>query len=335
MKSLVSVPKGTTFDTFFTPENINLLNSLGNTVWNTGNSRMTKDELCEMIRDCDVYFALWGSPKIDADVLEKANKLKLITVLGSTVTPFVSDAVWEKGIKVISAFDWFSESTAEAAIAYILCSLRKIPYFTDRLKKDRIWKKESDRTEGLIHRSVGIISYGGVGKHLVKKLSVFNVDIKVYDIRKIDAAEKERYGFNQCGIEEIFSSCDVISINTPYNQNTHHMINERLMSMIKPGALLLNTSRGGVVDQKALTEHLKNGDFNAALDGYETEPIDMDDPLLDLDNVLMLPHQGGVTTDLRPLLTKELINESYGFIEKGQPLKNEISSSYAKTMSKN
>lgn len=335
MKSLVSVPKGATFDTFFTPENIDFINSLGETVWHDGKEQMTKEQLCEKISNCDVYFALWGSPKIDEDVIEKAEKLKLIAVLGSTVTPFVSDAVWDKGIKVISAFDWFSESTAEAAIAYILCSLRKIPYFSNRLKNDRIWKKENDRTEGLIHRSVGIISYGGVGKHLVKKLSVFNVDIKVYDIREIEETEKKKYGFTQCGIEEIFSNCDVISINTPYNINTHHMINDRLMSMIKPGALLLNTSRGGVVDQASLTEHLKKGDFNAALDVYEKEPIEMNDPLLDLDNVLMLPHQGGVTTDLRPLLTKELISESYGFIEKGQPLKNEISSTYAKTMSKN
>jgi phosphoglycerate dehydrogenase-like enzyme len=246
----------------------------------------------------------------------------------------VSDAVWERGVRVISGFDYFSESTAEGAIAYMLAALRRIPFYTDRLKRGRIWSCEGDATDGLIYKSVGIISYGGVGRHIVKKLSVFNVDISVYDIVDIDQEEKQRYGFRQSSLEQIFSECDVISLHTPYNCNTHHMIDDRLLSLIKPGALFVNTARGPVVDQAALTEHLKRGDFFAALDVYEKEPIDMDDPLLDLDNVLMLPHQGGVTTNLRRVLTRDLLIESADFVDRGIPLKNEVSPAYAKNMSK-
>ena len=120
----------------------------------------------------------------------------------------------------------------------------------------------------------------------------------------------------------------------PYNDKTHHLINDKLLSTIKPGALLVNTARGGVIDQAAMTRHLENGDFFAALDVYEREPIDTDDPLFSVDNVLMLPHQGGVTTNLRRVLTKALLNESRDFIEKNAPLKDEIPSEYAKNMSR-
>jgi phosphoglycerate dehydrogenase-like enzyme len=143
-----------------------------------------------------------------------------------------------------------------------------------------------------------------------------------------------RYGIEQVSLEELFSTCDIISLHTPYNDKTHHLIDDRLLSLIKKGALFVNTARGAIVDQKALTEHLTRGDFNAALDVYEKEPIDMNDPLLNLDNVLMLPHQGGVTVNLRSILTRDLLIESSNFIDRGEPLKNEVKQTYAATMSK-
>ncbi len=333
MKALISVPKGVTFDTFFPPENVKLAESLGEIIWHTGEGRMTEEELIEKIEDCDTYVALWGSPCLTARVLENAPRLKLMTVLGSTVTPFVSEAMWDRGIRVISGFDYFSESTAEGAIAYILAALRRIPFYSERLKRSGEWSSVSDFTDGLIHKTVGIVSYGGVGRHIVRMLSSFNVKLKVYDIRELPEEDKEKYGFTQCTIEELFSTCDVISIHTPYNESTHHMVNHRLMSMIKKGALLVNTARGGVIDQEALTRHLQAGDFSAALDVYEVEPIDPSDPILKLDNVLPLPHQGGVTTNLRRTLTADLLRESAAFIDCSAPLKNEISKSYARGMS--
>jgi phosphoglycerate dehydrogenase-like enzyme len=334
MKALISVSNDTIMNTFFTEENKRLAKSLGEIKWCKGKNDLTKEELCELISDCDVYVTCWDSPPLDGEILAAAPKLRLLTHLGSTVTPFVCDEVWERGIHVISAFDYFSESTAEGAIAYMLAALRNIPFYNDRLKGKRIWSKEGDTTDGLIYKTVGIVSYGGVGRHIVRKLSNFNVKIKVYDIVDVPAEEKEKYGIEQCGIEELFSTCDIISLHTPYNSQTHHMIDGRLLSMIKKGALFVNTARGPIVDQAALTEHLTRGDFNAALDVYEVEPIDMKDPLLDLDNVLMLPHQGGVTTNLRPVLTRDLLMESAAFIDKGEPLKNEIFKAQAAGMSK-
>jgi phosphoglycerate dehydrogenase-like enzyme len=333
MKALISISSEEIRKTFFTEENVRLAESLGEIKWCGGNET-PKEELKKLISDCDVYVTCWSSPCLDKELLDNAPNLKLLTHLGSTVAPVTSKEVWDRGIRVISAFDYFSESTAEGAIAYMLAALRGIPFYTDRLKKARIWHEDGDTTDGLIYKTVGVVSYGGVGRHIVKKLSAFNVKIKVYDIVDIPAEDKERYGIEQCSLEELFSTCDIISLHTPYNDNTHHMIDDRLLSLIKKGALFVNTARGAVVDQKALTEHLARGDFNAALDVYEKEPIDMDDPLLSLDNVLMLPHQGGVTVNLRSLLTRDLLLESSGFIDCGKPLKNEVKQTCAVNMSK-
>ncbi len=333
MKALVSIPQGRIFDTFFTPENIRLAESLGDVVWHDGNKKMSERELMEKIGDCDVYIALWGSPALTKDVLDNAPNLRLMTVLGSTVAPFISDAMWERGIRVISGFDYYSESTAEGAIAYMLSALRRIPFYSERLKREGIWSAREDYTDDLIRKTVGIVGYGGVGKHLARMLSGFNVRLKVCDVKEIPSADRQTYRLEQCSIEELFSTCDVISIHAPYTPDTHHMIDQRLLSSMKKGALLVNTARGAIIDQTALTLHLQNGDIRAALDVFEKEPIDIDDPLLCLDNALLTPHQAGVTTNLRAVLTDELIRESADFIDRNIPLKNEITRNYASGMS--
>ena len=334
MKALVSIPKGTVFDTFFTSENVRLAESLGEIVWNDSTEQMTENSLAERLGDCDTYVTLWKSPALTTAVLDRAPNLKLLVHLGSTVVPFVSDTMWERGIRVISGFDYFAESTAEGAISYMLAAQRRIPYFNNRLCRDGIWQKPDDYIDGLIHKTVGIVSYGGVGRYVAKMLSAFHIKLKVYDIREIPVEDKEKYGIVQCGIEELFSTCDIISLHTPYNEHTHHLVDDRLLSLIKKNALLVNTSRGQIIDQAALTKHLLQGNFRAALDVLEKEPIEPTDPLLGLPNVLLTPHQAGPTFNLRPIITESLLREAADFIDRGIPLQNEIKKEYADQMSR-
>lgn len=333
MKALVAIKRDKIFDTFFSKDNIDLAESLGEIVW-LDTAKASIDELKEKIKDCDAYITCWGSPALTPEILERAPKLKVLTHLGSSVAPVVCNEVYERGIKVISGFDYFSKSTAEGVIAYMLAALRDIPFYNDRLKNKKIWHEEDDYTDSVLYKTVGIVGFGGVGKYVVKMLQNFDVNIKVYNRSPIPNEVKEQYGITQCSIEEVFSTCDIVSLHLPYNNGTHHMIDEKLLSLIKPGALFVNTARGAVVDEDAMTEHLKKGDFNAALDVYGKEPIDMSSPLLSLPNVLMLPHQAGVTVNLRSQLTGDLIKETADFIDNGTPLKNEILGSKALNMSK-
>lgn len=333
MKALVAIRQDKIFDTFFTKENIELAETLGEIIW-LDTTKASENELKEKIKDCDTFITCWGSPSLTPEILECAPKLKLLTHLGSTVAPVVCDEVYERGIKVISGFDYYSRSTAEGAVAYMLAALRNIPFYTDRLKNKKIWRETDDYTDGVIYKTVGIVGFGGVGRYVTKMLKSFDAQIKVYDIAEISNEEKECYGITQCGIEEIFSTCDIISLHLPYNDSTYHIVDDTLLSKIKKGALLVNTARGAVMDEAALIKHLENGDFGAALDVYEKEPIDMDSPLLSLPNVLMLPHQAGPTVNLRAVITRKLVEESAAFIDKGLPLKNEISQAHSQKMSK-
>ena len=333
MKSLISLAQGNTFDTFFDKDNLALIAALGETVWNQGEHRMSADEVAEKIGDCENYVTLWGSPRLDAEILKKAPKLKLLTHLGGTVVPFVSDEMWERGIKVISANDYFAESVAEGTLAYILCALRDIPKYSEELKTQKRWKTSSSYTAGLMGRTVGLVSYGAIAKKLARILSQFKVNIMVYDIKPLPNSDVVRYGLIQASLERIFTECDIISLNTPLLEATRHLIDSELLSRIKDGALFVNTSRGAVVDQNALEAELAKGRFRAVLDVYEKEPPEEDCPLFDLPNVMMIPHMAGPTVDMRSYITRELLLEAAGYIDNNQPLVHEITREMAATMS--
>ena len=333
MKTFISVPKGTNFDTFFNKENIQLAEELGDVIWNENGRQMTPDEVAVAIGDCENYVTLWGSPRLDESILEKAPNLKILTHLGGTVVPFVSDAMWERGIKVISGNDYFAESVAEGTLAYMLSALRDIPKYSYELKVEKKWKPSPWYTAGFMGKKIGIISYGAIAKKLVRLLSQFKVSIMVYDIKPLPQSDVELYGLEQTSLERIFEECDIISLHTPLFDATRHMIGKELLSRIKEGALFVNTSRGAVVDQKALEEELASGRFRAVLDVYEKEPPEPDCPLFDLPNVMMIAHMAGPTIDLRSYITKELLLESAGYVERGEPLAHEITRQVASTMS--
>ena len=333
MKSLISLPRGATFETFFDKDNIALAESLGEAVWNDGSRHLTCDEVAERIADCENYVTLWGSPRLDEDILRHAPKLKLLTHLGGTVVPFVSDAMWERGIKVISANEYFAESVAEGTLAYILCALRDIPKYADELKNQKKWKSSSSYTAGLMGKTVGLVSYGSIAKHIVRILSQFQVQIMVYDVKPLPSEDVEKYRLKQASLEEIFSTCDIVSLHTPLFEATYHLIGRELLGAIKDGALFVNTSRGSVVDQRALEVELAKGRFRAVLDVYEKEPPESDNPLFDLPNVMMIPHMAGPTVDMRSYITRELLLEASGYIDKKRPLTHEITREKAATMS--
>ena len=333
MKALITTPRGIEFDTFFTPENIVLAEQLGDIVWNNTNKQFTKDEIIERIGDCDVYITTWGAQRLDAEILDAAPNLKMLTHLCGTVVPVVSDAVWERNIRVLSGNRFFAESVAEGTLAYILAVLRQIPYYSTRAKEGKIWKTPTDYNQGLAGKKIGIISYGAIARNLVRILSNFRVDMYVYDIVPLPEDDVKKYKLHQASMEEIFSTCDIISVHTPSYPATRHLINRNLLSLIKEEALFVNTSRGAVIDEMALEAELADGRFHAMLDVFEREPPRPESTLYTLPNVTMMPHMGGPTIDLRQIITRELLNESADFLKNGAELQSEITRKMASMMS--
>ncbi len=333
MKAFICVPNNDVGRTYFTEENIALANSLGHMVWNETDHHMTADEIAEKIGDCDTYVTIWGSPRLDEKILAKAPNIKLLTHLCGTVVPFVSDAMWDRGIKVITGNWHFADSVAEGTIGYILSAQRDIPGFSSRFKNEHQWKPLVPNNLGLIGKTVGLVSYGAIAKALVKMLKPFRVKLLVYDIKPIPEEDKKEYNITQVSLETVFAESDIVSVHTPLNPHTHHLIGRELLSLIKPGALFVNTSRGKVIDQAALEEELATGRFRAFLDVYEQEPPPADCRLFTLPNVTMMPHMGGPTVDLRQYIARDLLLESAAFIDRGEPLQHEVSREMAAQMS--
>lgn len=334
MKAFVSLPRGAVFDTFFTPDNIALAEQLGEIVWNDTGHRLSEAELAERIGNCDVCISGWGSPALTPTVLDSAPRLRLLTHLCGTVVPFVTPQMWERGIRVISGNSYFADSVAEGAVAYMLAALRDIPTHAQALKQNKQWKSAASfNNRGLRDRTVGVVSYGTIARRLVKLLYPFGVHLKVYDIVPVPGDDLEHYGMVQTTLEDIFSSCDIITLHTAGTPETRHMVDDRLLSMIGNGALLVNTARGALIDEAALCRQLATGRFSAVLDVYEKEPPAPDSPLYTLPNVMMMPHMAGPTVDRRQVITRDLLGESADFIDRGIPPVHEISRREAGMMS--
>lgn len=331
MKTFIAIENDETRATFLTPENMALLKSFGSVREISG--ELSVQNAAARVGDSEVYMTCWGSPRLEKSVLDSAPDLKLLVHLCGTVAPFVSDEMFERGIKVISGNAFFARSTAEGALAYILAAQRNITFYSTELKEKRHWKCENAPNMSLIGKTVGLVSFGAVAKNLAGMLQPFGVNLLVYDIVPIPTELKERYKITQVSLEELFSTADIISVHTPLNSATRQLVGAELFDKIKPNALFVNTSRGGVIDQTALENALKDRRFRAVTDVYEQEPPAPDCGLYSAPNLIMMPHMGGPTLDLRSRIAETLIREAHGYIDCSEKLNNEITRDAAFSMS--
>ncbi len=331
MSILVTIPNGITKDTFITEDVKEKLKGFGNVEWNNTESQFSTQELSEKIKDIDVCITGWGTKSFDDDVLKNANKLRLIAHTGGSAGNIGTDSVYNRGIKVLTGNSIYAESVAEGVLAYILSSLRDIPLYNKTMHEGG-WPSAGFYNKGIFDCTIGLVSFGMTAKYLANMLKPFRVKIKV-NSRYLTEEAKQQYEVEYASIEEIFSTCEIISIHSPQTPSTYHMIGKELLEMIPDGALLVNTARGSVIDEAALAEELMKKRFKAALDVYEVEPLPADSKLRGLDNVLLMPHMGGPTVDRRKFVTLSLIEDIKRFI-KGEPLQLEISKEYAVNMTK-
>ena len=305
---------------FFPEDNVKKIEStFDEVIWNDTGDQFSKEELIEKVKDVDAIITCWKSNLIDKEVLDNAPNLKIIAHMAGTVAPFVTEDVYDRGILVIGANDReFSESVAEGALAYALVKLRRLDEITRLLRKEKKdgWRQITTY-RGILDKTVGIVSFGAIAEYFAKMLQPFHCKIKVYS-RTISEEKLQKYNMKRASLEEIFSTCDVISIHTAYNSHTEKMINKDLIKMMKDNALIINTARGAVIDEEALIEELKTGRIMAALDVfYPNEPPLDDSPLYTLDNVFMVDHKGGPSPDRYKYIASSIIDDVYNFLKDG------------------
>jgi len=329
MNILVNMPWDL-HDTFVTDEVKHKLERLGNVEYNKSGAFYNGAELREKLRNVDVLITGWGNPKMDKSVFEGTN-VKVIAHTGGTVGNLIDMNVYDTDVKVISGNNYYAESVAEGVLAYMLFMLRRMDFYSSELAGGTWHDAGSTLTEGLLDQTVGIVSLGAISKLVIQMAKPFRIKFKVFSTTRDEAIAKE-LGIEYASLEEVFSTCKIISVHTARHPDTFHMIDAPLLKLIQDGAIFINTARGDIVNEAALAEELKSGRFRALLDVYEVEPLPTDSPLIGLENVRLFPHIAGPTFDRRSKITEFLVDDVERFFLSGESLENEIVKSVAERM---
>ncbi|MCI9023757.1 MAG: phosphoglycerate dehydrogenase [Dorea sp.] len=272
------------------PEALDVLRKFtDNLVFNTTGRPLTEDELIPLLDDCDGYIA--GLDFVTEKVLRSCKQLKAISRYGAGYDRVDIDTAKSCGIPVSNTPGVNAEAVGELAFSLILSLARKIPYL-DHSTRIGEWNRSTGME--LKGKTLGIMGLGAIGKVVARCAKGFEMDVAAYD-PYIDTSYCAAHHIRVSTFDELIKHADVISLHLPLNASTRHMIDQKALCRMKPGALLVNTSRGGIIDETAAYEALKNGTLGGlGLDAFETEPP-KDSPLFQLDNVVVTPHTGAHT----------------------------------------
>ncbi len=332
MKLFVSIPQGSAPMKKFLPDDVKkYLEERFEVTYSPFDRQLAREELTKFIQDKDAVMTGWGSITMDAEMLE-GTPVKLIVHTGGSVGSLVTPEVYEMGVRVLSGNELYADSVAEGVIAYMLVALRKIPSYVQGVR-DGDWRCEDLVSEGLLEQSVGIIGMGAISKRVMKLLQMFHVKIKAYSSYPIDEQFLKENNAVQASIEEIFSTCKVVSLHSSMNEKTRGMIGKEHFDLLQDGAVFINTARGPIIREEEMIESLKENRFTAILDVYCQEPLAADSELRKLKNAYCMPHKGGPTEDRCPAITKALADNVCKF-EHGEEMELEISGAYASRMTK-
>jgi len=263
---------------------------VGVVIYNTTGRPLSSQELLERIEECDGFIA--GLDDINREVIEAANRLKVIARYGVGVDNVDLEAAREKGIVVTNTPGANSASVAELTVGLILSLARNIPPAVQATKLGE-WPRM--RGVSLVGKTIGLLGFGSIGRQVASRLQGFNCTVIAYDLT-YDVEAAEALGVEFRSEDELLRNADFLSLHLPLSAQTKEMINIKFLDKMKPGAFLINTSRGELIDEDELLKALKSGQLSgAALDVFAKQPPGADHPLLALPQVIATPHIGAHT----------------------------------------
>ena len=258
---------------------------------------VSQQELEGKVKEAD-YLLVSGRLKINRTVLENATNIKMIQRTGVGLDSIDLEYIRNHDIPFYVNKGVNAQSVAEHTILLMLASLRNLVEINENTKRG-IWKKQAQGvcTHELCGKTVGLIGMGAIGRKVAGMLKAFGAKVLYNDVSKMKQEDENALGIKFSTREEIIEKSDIISLHCPLTDDTRHMINDRAVNKMKNGVILINTARGGLIDEAALINGIKNGKIaGAGIDVYEKEPVDNSE-VLNLQTVITTPHIGGVTYD--------------------------------------
>ena len=317
MKCLYLPPDTEQMRQVFPESSKRLLEEVVDVEYNDLGRQFTEEELIEKIADKDFAVISWRVPQFTEAVVAAAPKLKGIFHAAGTIKPFVSPAVFEKGIVCTSANHVMSWVTAEAIFAYMMIGNWGVKDWMERMEKGE-WKTMETVVPGVQGKTIGIVGLGAITRNLIPMLKPLRLK-KIYLMSgHMTDEQAAELGVEKADLDTILKESDIITLNTSLTDKTRHMINADNLPLIKDGALFINAGRGPLCDDEAFIAECKKDRFRVVLDVYYKEPLDPESPLRNLPNVIALPHLGAATVFCREAMGLDTIQNLKEFLD-GKP----------------
>ena len=239
--------------------------------------------------------------RVDDSFLDAAPQLQVVANVAVGYNNIDVAACRARGVVVTNTPDVLTDATADLAMALMLMTTRRLGEGERLIRSGEPWKWGMFMMlgSGLQGRQLGIVGMGAIGEAVADRAKAFGMSVVYHNRRAVDAATETRLGARLVGLHELLETSDVVSLNCPYSDATHHLVDATALGRMKPTAHMINTARGPIVDEAALVEALGSGRIaGAGLDVFEHEP-DVHPGLLELDNVVLIPHLGSATIETR------------------------------------
>ena len=247
------------------------------------------------LRDTEILLTCWGVPELDAAVLDAAPRLRAVVHAAGSVQRIVTEACWQRGLRITSAAWANALPVAEYTVAVVLLANKQVLRVRDTYREQRGSRLDLHalyRGAGNYHRTVGIVGASRIGRRVLELLRPFDLDLLLHD-PFLTEDQAAALGARLVGLDELCSRSDVVSIHAPQLASTHHLVDRARLALLRDGATLVNTARGSLVDQEALIAELSTGRIDAVIDVTEPDVLPAHSPLYDLPNVLLTPHIAG------------------------------------------
>jgi len=276
------------------------------------NPPKTIDELKERINAADIVIAGWSD--FTKEIIESAKELKMISIWATTCHYVDLEAAKEKGIVVTHVPGYATEAVAEHVFALLLATVRKLRLADEHVRKGEFdWRPFTGRE--LAGKTLGIIGTGLIGCRVAEIAKAFKMQILAFD-KYPNSKKAEEIGMKYVDLHTLLKESDFLTLHVTLTSETEKMIGKKEINIMKKGAVIINTSQGKVIDEKALIQSLKSGKISyAGLDVFEEEPPQKNNPLFKLDNTVLSPHIGFHTIEAAKRCTDVCIDNVLKFVE--------------------
>jgi len=259
--------------------------------------KSAEDQQVEAVKDADFIMAFRA--KLTERILRSAKKARLVQILSAGYDSINLKLLRELGIPCANNGGANSRAVADHAVLAMLSLYRRL-MAADRAVREGRWSAAIDgmNTFEMANKVVGVLGFGNIGQKVDRRVQAFDAIVQYYDKFPLSPERERELKVKRVSLEDLFRTSDVITCHAPLTRDTRHIVNRERLSMMKPTAVIINTSRGPVVDEVALADALQQKRIaGAGLDVFEKEPVDPGNPLLRLDNVVVTPHSAGTTWD--------------------------------------